>query len=235
MCLLLKSDDIEKEKKIADRDIACYKIIIGLKKPQTCDYPYKLEDVPFSDGVSLQSLPQYFSNIDDPDLTASFRTPFMKESIKFGVRMTDSAQIGWVAETNAYYNYANDNIVPAFSAYEILLIKYQASMLKMLGYKKDRFEMKDAGYDGSLCVNDFRISNSLINGGIFHSFINEWDAAKVVGNDDYCLWIEDFVGIAECVIPKGAEYYEGVFDYLGVPSYGSREIVYNGILKLWAC
>ena len=74
-----------------------------------------------------------------------------------------------------------------------------------------------------------------IYGGVFHSFKYLSDTEdffhngkKVgynVGNGSYKL-------IVECVIPAGTEYYEGVFEDTGIPSYGSRYIRYRKILAV---
>lgn len=57
-----------------------------------------------------------------------------------------------------------------------------------------------------------------VNGGGFHSFAYEEDARTYI-ND---MWLGSLV-IAECVIPKGSEYYTGIFG--SYKCYCSKEIV----------
>ena len=75
----------------------------------------------------------------------------------------------------------------------------------------------------------------VLSGGAFHSFQNLrhtkdfFKNAPILGyfiNDMY------ITGIVKCVIPKGSEYYEGVFEGTGIPSYASKEIRYEEIILI---
>lgn len=74
---------------------------------------------------------------------------------------------------------------------------------------------------------DIEVSNSVegrffVNGGGFHSFVYEEDARTYINSHSYNMWWGSLV-IAECVIPKGSEYYTGGFGFS--KCYCSKEIV----------
>lgn len=69
-----------------------------------------------------------------------------------------------------------------------------------------------------------------VNGGFFHSFVSYQDA--VVEADEMLYIRRNFSSktkliLAECIIPKGTEYYRGTFD--GIQSYASRKLFIKGV------
>lgn len=71
----------------------------------------------------------------------------------------------------------------------------------------------------------FRSYGEYIGGGVIHTFKNLEDAKKIVKSPLY--WFPSKLVIVKAYIPKGSEYYEGIFESTGIPSYGSREVRYS--------
>ena len=229
MCLYIKTNDLTKEKKIADHDIICYKIVTGSSSKRISNVPpkerphqYKNREIPLSEGVSFEDLPPCISK--NPDDTTCFCTPFQLCPVTFGERMTANFdKVEWCVEMNPYRNYKGRE--PLDSPAELGTTEEEIEVLKRL-FRSILGEPGDTS-------DDVRISCSRIDGGVFHSIIKLKDAKDLITNDkDFYAAFHghgDFVGIAECIIPKGTEYYVGVFESTGIPSYGSRDIIYKGI------
>jgi len=230
MCLYIKTNDLAKEKKIADHDIICYKIVCGLGPDRISGVPPKKRfhqcknrEIPLSEGVSFEDLPPFIS--ENPDDTTCFCTPFQLSPITFGERMTASFdKVEWCEETNPYRNYKDREEMD--SPAELGMTEEDIEALKRIFGLGLLAEPDDT-------IDNYRISRSRIDGGVFHSIVNLEDAKDLIMNDRYFYAAfhgnGDFVGIAECIIPKGTEYYVGVFESTGIPSYGSRDIIYKGI------
>ena len=58
--------------------------------------------------------------------------------------------------------------------------------------------------------------------GVIHTFKTLRGARKAVNDDNYCFGYQPV--IVKCVIPKGTEYFEGVFEYTGIASYASVKV-----------
>ena len=58
--------------------------------------------------------------------------------------------------------------------------------------------------------------------GLIHTFKTLQGARKAVNDDNYCFGYQPV--IVKCVIPKGTEYFEGVFEYTGINSYASSKV-----------
>lgn len=223
MCLYLKSEDYESEKKTATEDIVCYKIINGSVKNEGAHFyhnyahreivGYKNSALPISKDTMDEDLPQDI--LDNPDGATFFHTPFQTTPIEFGERLVDNVLLDGCKSNFSFYRYYGD---------------------EPLSEEDEKFMKENSWWFGEEeDINDYRVAHSLITSGVFHSITTFEDAMNLLGNDDYYLDNGDFVGIAKCIIPKGAEYYEGVFESTGIRSYGSREIIYESIEFLSAC
>lgn len=222
MCLYLKSSDYKTEKKTATEDIVCYKIINGSVRHQGGGFyhnyarreivGYKNSALPISKNMD-ENLPQYI--LDNPDCATFFHTPFQTTPIEFGERFVDNVPLDGCNCNYGFYRYYGEE--PLSEEDE----KFMKEKLWWFDREEDIF--------------DYRVAHSLIASGVFHSVATFEDAMGLLSNDDYYLDNGDFVGIAKCIIPKGAEYYEGVFESTGIRSYGSKEIIYESIEFLADC
>ena len=222
MCLYLKTADYKAEKKIATEDIVCYKIINGSVQYEGEGFyhnyakreivGYKNSALPISKDMD-KNLPQ--SILDNPDCATFFHTPFQSTPIEFGERLVDNVPLDW-CNCHGYYRYYGEE--------------------PMSEEDKQIMEEHEWWFDRNKeNINNYRVAHSLITSGVFHSVATFEDALNLLDNDDYYLDNGNFVGIAKCIIPKGAEYYEGVFESTGIRSYGSREIIYESIELLQEC
>ena len=223
MCLYLKSSDYKTEKKTATEDIVCYKIINGSVRIQRADFyhycakpeeivGYKNSALPISKDMD-EKLPKYI--LGNPDGLTFFNTPFQATPIEFGERLVDTMPLDGCNYNHSFYrNHGEEPL----SEEDKQIIKENAWW-----------------FDGDEDIDNYRVARSLITSGVFHSVATIEDARELLSNDNYCFDNGDFVGIAKCIIPKGAEYYEGVFENSGIPSYGSREIIYESIEYLEEC
>lgn len=136
-----------------------------------------------------------------------FFSPFQAMPIEFGKVMRDEKRI-WIKKTYAtkYYPFKT--------------CEKQAKHWR-LNTMADRCKARSA--------------NFVLSGGAFHSFQNLshtkdfFKNAPILG---YFFNQAFITGIVKCVIPKGSEYYEGVFEGTGIPSYASKEIRYEEIILI---
>lgn len=84
-----------------------------------------------------------------------------------------------------------------------------------------------------------RNAKFVLSSGAFHSFQNLSHTKDFFKNAPILGYFMGYfanrafiTGIAKCVIPKGSEYYEGVFESTGIPSYASKEIRYEEIILI---
>ena len=136
-----------------------------------------------------------------------FFSPFQAMPIEFGKVMRDGNKVRIKETYNTHY-------------YPFKTCEKQAKHWR-LNTMGDMFFAKRAKF--------------VLSGGAFHSFQNLrhtkdfFKNAPILGyfiNDMY------ITGIVKCVIPKGSEYYEGVFEGTGIPSYASKEIRYEEIILI---
>lgn len=136
-----------------------------------------------------------------------FFTPFQAMPIEFGKVMKDGKKVR-IKET-FFGNY-----------YPFTTCEKQAKHWR-LNTMMDRMVAKSAKF--------------VLSGGAFHSFQNLshtkdfFKNAPILG---YLINDAFITGIVKCVIPKGSEYYEGVFECTGIPSYASKEIRYEEIILI---
>ena len=66
------------------------------------------------------------------------------------------------------------------------------------------------------------------SGGFIHTFSSMQGIKSFLKNwrIDYAMYIDNIV-VVKCHIPKGAQYYKGVFEGTGLASYASTELVYG--------
>ena len=66
------------------------------------------------------------------------------------------------------------------------------------------------------------------NGGFIHTFASMQGIKSFFKNwkEDYSFNLYDCV-VVKCYIPKGAQYYKGIFEGTGLASYASTELVYG--------
>ena len=224
MCLYLR----EKEpiKKVAEKDIVCYKVLNARKNEPSEAYAYfNKNNAPkkHTDGL------YYF-------------TPFQYINVKFGKTLTAECKYPF------FDNVDGDTFT--FQCYEDYyhegLTDEEKEEIKILNINDflgtnffENSEEEDVLTD--LEMGKVKFAHSYINAGVFHTFANREDAEKIVSDSDdlydYGIIMRnsgyaDYTAIVECVIPKGSEYYEGVFETSGLKSYGSRQIRYRKVLKL---
>lgn len=136
-----------------------------------------------------------------------FFTPFQAMPIEFGKVMRDEKRI-WIKKTytTKYYPFKT--------------CEKQAKHWR-LNTMIDRLAARSAKF--------------VLSGGAFHSFQNLRHTKDFFKNAPILgYFINDafITGIVKCVIPKGSEYYEGVFEGTGIPSYASKEIRYEEIILI---
>lgn len=150
--------------------------------------------------------PEHFSV--DKDHKLYFVSPFQNYAVFFGTNLTDGRY------------------------FKIVGSKIPVGVNKFVGVKD--YEEKCNTIDD---IREFMTEEcyGYIGSGCFHSFKEMADAKDLIENGDgmgYGLNYGGAVAIVKCVIPKGAEYYEGYFDGVGIPSYGSRSIRYEEIVDI---
>lgn len=66
------------------------------------------------------------------------------------------------------------------------------------------------------------------NGGFIHTFASMQGIKSFFKNwkEEYSFGLYDYV-VVKCHIPKGAQYYKGIFEATGLASYASTELVYG--------
>jgi hypothetical protein len=219
MCLYFK--ETKPIKKIADKDIVCYKLVLALKNVP-CEYYWN-----FGEKGSLQSKNDYY-----------YFTPFQYYGIAFNEKLSCTGK------TTILQKYEDDIFECYNNYYNEALTDEEKNEIHSLFLSLENtvlFEDKSPA-DIEIAVNNgsFFIAHSGITAGVFHSFVNLEDTKKFLDlNGEFHNYAEfmtpdqegDFLTIAKCIIPKGSEYYEGVFEMTGVKSYGSKDIIYQEIVK----
>ena len=70
--------------------------------------------------------------------------------------------------------------------------------------------------------------NKFVNKGLIHSFKTLEGAKKSFTLPDFVLTLtEDCSYIVKCIIPKGTEYYEGIFEDTMLSCYASKKLTYG--------
>lgn len=220
MCLYFK--ETEPIKKIADKDIVCYKLVLALKDIP-CEYYWNIDE-----KGNLQCKNDYY-----------YFTPFQYYGITFNEKLSCTRNIHILSK------YETDDIFECYNNYynEALTDEEKNEIHRLfLSLENTNLFGGESPADIEIAVNNgsFFIAHSGITAGVFHSFVNLEDTKKFLDlNGEFHDYTElltpdqegNFLTIAKCIIPKGSEYYEGVFEMTGVKSYGSKNIIYQEIVK----
>lgn len=188
MCLFLHTNNQKKERKIAEKDIICYKTLSANLFPHGETW-YDNNKTPKGKKYG--------------DKTYFCFSPFRDYAVEFNRTIKDNCCLDF---RNRYFEF--------YYPFESIdkLCKWNAG-------KEPHPEGIEIG--------------GAIYGGVFHSFKYLSDTEDFFHNKGTLGYNEGngrYKLIVECVIPAGTEYYEGVFETTGIPSYGSRSIRYRRIL-----
>ena len=189
MCLFLHTNNIKKERKIAEKDIICYKTLNASL---------------FSHGETWYDNNKVPKGKKYGDKIYFCFSPFRECAVEFNRTIKDDCYFDFRHRYEFYYPFE--------------------SIDKLKKWKRCE-EPHPEGIE----------IRAAIYGGVFHSFKYLSDTEDYFYNGEkvgYRSYNGSYKLIVECVIPAGTEYYEGVFETTGIPSYGSRSIRYRKILAV---